>query len=130
MNLLYLLSFVALVGCSTRDCNPGTSTEEFAGTNLLLDKYMTDKCFRLVDCGGESCVQTVYTYKESDLWMTDEEWSWTYEPPNLYIVEDFELDVYHSINKDECWDLEAFALDLKAEACPCPYTPVNDSYFP
>tara|TARA_R100000008_G_C3508921_1_gene127772 strand:- start:106 stop:294 length:189 start_codon:yes stop_codon:yes gene_type:complete len=58
--------------------------------------------------------------------MTDEGWVWKYEPPNLYIIEDYELDVYQSESEPTCWDLEAFALDLKAEACPCPYLPLID----
>jgi len=126
VRLLYLPLVLALCSCSTRDCNPGESTENFSETNLLLDKYMTDKCFNLVTCDDSACTQTVYTFSEGDTRMTDEGWVWKYEPPNLYIIEDYELDVYQSESEPTCWDLEAFALDLKAEACPCPYLPLID----
>ena len=126
MKAFYLLSLFSLYACSNRDCDPGPSTNDFAETNLILDKYMTDKCFNLVKCDDSACIQTIYTFSEGDIRMTNEEWVWEYSPPNLYTVEDYEIDVYHPNDGSECWDLEAFALDLKAEACPCPYLPLTD----
>ena len=58
--------------------------------------------------------------------MTNEDWPWEYLPPNLYLIDEYELDVYHSVEDEDCWDVEAFALDLRAEACPCPYLPLID----
>tara|TARA_R110000824_G_scaffold71001_5_gene182000 strand:- start:2387 stop:2779 length:393 start_codon:yes stop_codon:yes gene_type:complete len=130
MKAMVLASLLCLGACSNRDCNPGTSVEDFSGTNLLLDKYMTDKCFNLVHCDDSACTQMVYSFREGDIRMTNEEWAWEYLPPNLYIIDEYELDVYHSLDNAECWDLEAFALDLKAEACPCPYLPLIDRKLP
>jgi hypothetical protein len=87
---------------------------------------MTDKCFNLVECEDSSCTQTVYTFSEGDTRMTNEDWPWEYLPPNLYLIDEYELDVYHSLEDEDCWDIEAFAFDLQAEACPCPYLPLID----
>lgn len=125
MKSLLLTFCLSLWACNSHKCDPGPSTENFSGTNLLLDKYMTDKCFNLVECDDSACAQTVYTFEEGDMRMTNEGWAWSHEPPNLYIVEDYELDVYLS-EEPECWDIEALSLDLKTMACPCPYLPLID----
>ena len=130
MKNLLLTMLLCLGACSNRDCNPGPSSETFSGTNLLLDKHMTDKCFNLVECDDSACIQTVYTFKEEDFRMHNEGWVWEYVPPNLYVIEDYELEVYHSEDDPHCWDLEAFVLDVKAMACPCPYSPLNDRHVP
>ena len=131
MKILVLSTLLGVLACSNRDCNPGPNAEDFAGENLLLDKYMTEKCFNLVECHEDSqCEQTVYTYSQGDMQMTNEEWGWEYQPPNLYIIDEYELDVYRSLDDTDCWDVEAFVLDLQAEACPCPYLPLVDKNFP
>jgi len=124
--MLFLLTVLMAFSCNSRECNPGKHSAGFSETNLILDKYMTDKCFNLVKCDDSACPQTVYTYGHGDKRMTNEDWIWEYSPPNLYIVEDYELDVYRSIEGDDCWELEAFTLDLKTRACPCPYHPLID----
>ena len=124
--MLLLLTALMAFSCNSRECNPGERSAEFAETNLILDKYMTDKCFNLKECDDSACPQTIYTYEYGDKRMTNEGWIWEYSPPNLYIVEDYEIDVYRSTERSDCWELQAFTLNLEAQACPCPYLPLID----
>jgi hypothetical protein len=123
--LRFLPFFAALFfGCAEPKHDTANPAADFPGQLLQLDKYYTDHCLILA-CTSDTCnYTTVYAIEEGSGYFDNQYWTWTYEPPSLYIIDDHEIYVYPG--DDGCWTLEGDVSlfgetpwSLTLNACPC-----------
>jgi hypothetical protein len=78
---------------------------------MQLGFYYSDYCFYL-----DSETWNVTVFQEGDETYTDENWEWWYEPPDLYVVEGYALNVVGELGGD-CYAVSA--LTINDTVCPC-----------
>jgi hypothetical protein len=78
---------------------------------MQLGFYYSDFCVYL-----DSESWRVTRFQEGDETYSYEDWEWWYEPPDLYIIEGYALEVIEDLG-DGCYEVTAMA--LRDTACPC-----------
>tara|TARA_B110000037_G_C16950016_1_gene436408 strand:+ start:268 stop:750 length:483 start_codon:yes stop_codon:yes gene_type:complete len=111
-----LISFITiLVACGGHVPDSGAHDTDLdvglRDTWMQLSFFYSDYCVYL---DSESWNITIF--QEGDETYTYEDWEWWYEPPDLYIIEGYALEVVEDLG-DGCYDVTAMALN--DTACPC-----------
>ena len=122
-----MLALLLLFTCA-EEIDYTSETHDFSNNLVVLDKYFTDRCIKLVECEEESCY--IYSYGEGEVSLINEGIFWEYEPPTTYWVEDYNFQVYKMLS-GECWSIQInnFGIKKKATACPCPYYPTYYMFY-
>lgn len=107
---LGLVIAILLFSCTSIEHDTGSAVA-FADKWLVMDNFFSDTCFYL---NNETHLTFIYEKDEED--VEEKDWEWEYIEPNLFIIDERELFVWPSLQKN-CWDLEAYG--LTATACNC-----------
>jgi|GEM_PF-2886000 len=111
--LLTTLSILAACGGHVPDSGAHDTSLDLGLRDkwMQLGFYYSDYCVYL-----DSTSWTVTVFQEGDETYRYEDWEWWYEPPDLYIVEGYALNVVEDMGND-CYRVSA--LSLTDTACPC-----------